>query len=200
MKRTRFCNEPDCRSSNATLDTKGFATAAMRYLFYCGLSAVAALGSGCGKKAVQQETPRVNAASSSPKAQNSILKTAIVIPLNRACGQLTGDAETKGLCPAPLQFAVSSQSESVKHSFSADIDIKKAASPMHRVRIFSYGELVSINGLLGIPNDSESLNFTERMESDPYSVILSSSAPKDEFKLNVSTTEKLQLKCINQED
>ena len=200
MKSTRVCNEWDCRSSIPTLDTKGLATAAMRYLFYCGLSAVAALGSGCGKIAVQQETPRVNAASSSPKAQNSILKTAIVIPLNRACGQLTGDAETKCLCPAPLQFAVSSQSESVKHSFSADIDIKKAASPMHRVRIFSYGELVSINGLLGIPNDSESLNFTERMESDPYSVILSSSAPKDEFKLNVSTTEKLQLKCINQED
>jgi hypothetical protein len=42
--------------------------------------------------------------------------------------------------------------------------------------------------------------LTERMDSDPSSLILSSSAPKDEFRLNVYTSEALQLKCINQEN
>jgi len=54
-----------------------------------------------------------------------------------------------------------------------------------KIEAFPYGE-----GKAGIA-------VTE-MEFDPYTLLLQSSAPQREFKLEIKSSEGLRLKCINQ--
>lgn len=199
MKSTRSNDETRYLLSTRTLTVKELICAAVPVLLYLGLSAVICLTSACKHKVVTQETQHNVTAEPPAVTEPSVLAATKVIPSSKMCKGLSGDAETKCLCPHPLQFALKSQLGSAEDAFSTDIDIRKSAWSMYRIRIFSVDDIDRISGFVAIPNDANSLNLTESMDFDPTSVILSSSTPKDEFKLNVGTSMALRLKCINQE-
>ena len=179
---------------------KRLADGVITVLLYAGILATISMASACARKVTQQEAPHGTPLTPPAESRHSVIAAATVIPSSSMCKGLTGDSEKKCLCPNPLQFGVSLLPESSQHNFMTQLDIRRSARPMYRIRIFSAHDLESIGELVAIPIDGNSVNLIGRMDADPGSVILSSSTPKDEFKVNVGTAEALQLKCINQED
>lgn len=179
---------------------KKLADGAIRALLYIGLFGAISMATACARKAARQDAPHIAPVTPPAESRHSVLTTTTLMPSSSMCKGLTGDSETKCLCPNPLQFGINSLPESPQHNFLTDIDIKRSSRPMYRVRIFAADDLDSVGELVATPIDASSLNFIGRMDTDPASVILSSSTPKDEFKLNVETEKTLRLKCINQED
>ncbi|MGA3050097.1 MAG: hypothetical protein ABSD67_26075 [Terracidiphilus sp.] len=199
VKSTRFSLEMKRLFSIETLAAKKLVRAVLPALLYLGLSALIGLSSACKHKVAKQETPHNVPAPPPADIEHTVLAATTIIPSNKMCKGLSGDAEAQCLCPHPLQFTLKSQPGSPDDAFSTDIDIKKSAWPMYRVRIFSVDDIDRVSGVVAIPNEENSLNIAESMDFDPSSVILSSSTPKDEFKLNVATVAQLRLKCIDQE-
>jgi len=199
VEKTEYCKEQGRKPSLMRLAMECVFRRSGKIAFCVGLSAIFAMTSSCRRKMIEQETPHVDNSNTSAKGPGTDLAAEIVVSPNTLCRGLSGDAESKCLCPSPLQYTLSSQPKSPDHMFSTDIDVRKSASPMRRIRVFSWGDIDRVNGFLGVPSDTTSLIFTERMDSDPSSVIVVSSAPKDEFKLNVYTSEALRLKCVDQE-
>ena len=183
-----------------TVTVKNLANRPIPTSLYIGLFVLICMTTGCTRKVAKQEAPHVAPATPPAEVQHSVLTASTMIPSNNLCKGLTGDSEMKCLCPNPLQFGLNALPESPDHNLSTDIDIRKSARPMYRIRIFSADDLASVGGVVAIPNSGNSLNLTGRMDADPASVILSSSSPTDEFKLKVETERALRVKCINQED
>jgi len=200
VNRRRIREEKKCKDSIGAVLAINLVDGAIPAVLLLGLFVMVCMTAACAKKVVRQEAVHTEAAALPVESQHSVIAPATMIPSGLMCTGLTGDSETKCLCPNSLQFGLSSLPESPEHNFSTNIDIRRSVRPMYRIRIFSAHDLESVGGIVTIPNEGNSLNVIGRLDEDPASVTLSSSAPKDEFKLNVETAQALRLKCVNQEN
>lgn len=118
---------------------------------------------------------------------------------NYRCGGKTGDEERSCICPSPLNYTMNSLSGRAPGTFETEVDMKKSDRPIYKVRIVSLVELIDTNEFSTLPAGGKSMDIVEKADYDPFNLIISSSAPKDEFKLKVMTSEALKIKCVNQE-
>ncbi len=123
-----------------------------------------------------------------------------VPPSMAMCQGMPDAAQTACLCPSPLDYSLKALPTPSDNNYSTEIDIRKVERPIYRLRIFSRTILGSTGPIQVIPPLSHSSAFLGKMDYDPYSFIMSSTAPEDEFKLEVHTSEGLRLKCINQDN
>lgn len=116
------------------------------------------------------------------------------------CQGMPDAAQIDCLCPSPLDYSLKALPTPRDNNYSTEIDIKKVDRPIYRLRIFSRTFFGSHGAFQLFPPMNHSSAFLGELEYDRYSYILSSTAPEDEFKLEVHTSEGLRLKCINQDN
>jgi len=122
-------------------------------------------------------------------------------PSSAMCSGMADEDQIKCLCPSPLDYALNPLPAPKDSNYSTEIVIKKVDRPMYRVRIFSRAQIDSTGPLVEYPpvNSHSGLSFG-KFDYDPFTLVMNSSAPEDEFKLDVHTSEGLRLKCINQDN
>jgi hypothetical protein len=105
------------------------------------------------------------------------------------------------LCPSPLQYSLRALDPPNDNNYSTEIDIRKSNRPFYRLRIFARTTMEARYGYsLAPPIGEHSSAALGIMTYDPFSLTLTSSAPEDEFKIQVHTAEGLRLWCVNQEN
>jgi hypothetical protein len=120
---------------------------------------------------------------------------------SQMCQGMSDASQIDCLCPSPLHYTLHALPSPSDNNYATEIDIKKTRRPFYRIRVFSRTAMVARYGHLSIPpNDAHSSSFLESFDYDPYSVVYSRTAPTNELKITVHSSEGMRLKCINQEN
>jgi hypothetical protein len=136
-----------------------------------------------------------------PKGPGIRVDGTAVLPSNQLCQGMPDADQIKCLCPSPLDYTLRALPAPSDNNYSTEIDIKKVDKPIYRLRIFARTMLGATGPIVMVPPiNSHSSGSLGRFDYDPYSFVMSSTAPEDEFKLEVHTSEGLRLKCINQDN
>jgi hypothetical protein len=122
-------------------------------------------------------------------------------PSSMMCQGLNAVDQVKCLCPSPLQYSLKALPAPSDNNYSTLIEIKKAARPFYRIRVFAKTQMQARYGwTLTPPINGHSGAALGLMDYDPYSFILTSTAPENGFNIEVHTAEGLRLRCVNQEN
>jgi hypothetical protein len=89
----------------------------------------------------------------------------------------------------------------MNYSTEVDIKAKKGAPPIYHLRIFARTQIKPGAEFDAIPfGRGKAASAVSTMDYDPYSIVLQSSAPQREFKIELHSAEGLGIKCVNQEN
>jgi hypothetical protein len=122
-------------------------------------------------------------------------------PSNQMCRGMSDEDEIKCLCPSPLDYTLRALDSPSDNNYATEIDIKQVNRPIYRARVFARTMVDARHGYVpDPPNDSHSASFLGTLAYDPFSFVISATAPKKGFKVTVHSSEGLRLKCINQEN
>lgn len=123
------------------------------------------------------------------------------LPSNQLCTGLSEQNEIQCLCPRPLEFSMKYLPAPNDNNYATEVIITAGKEPMYRVRLFARSQIHPGGELWASPygKDKAAL-FLGVMGYDLYSIIVRSSAPEQEFKLELHSAEGLRIKCINQQN
>ena len=122
-------------------------------------------------------------------------------PSNQMCQGMPDEAGIRCLCPSPLDYTLRAMEPPTDNNYATEINIKQVGRSIYRARVFARTMVDPRHGFVpDPPNDSHSASFLGTLANDPYSFVVSATAPKKGFKVIVHTSEGLRLKCINQEN
>jgi len=105
------------------------------------------------------------------------------------------------LYPSPVAFSLKSLAAPNDNNYATEVTVGAVKDPMYRVRLFARSQIHPSGELRASPygKDKAAL-FTGILGYDLYSIVLRSSSPEEEFRLELHSAEGLRLKCVNQEN
>jgi hypothetical protein len=132
-----------------------------------------------------------------PSSHRAIRVDGQVKPTPQACMGLSEEKEIECLCPRPVDYVLNALPTPPDNNYATQVDIKAGRDPMYRVQLFGRTQMYS--GKIGaFPHEKEAAISVAEMDYDRYTLLIQSSSPQQEFKLEVRSSEGLRLKCINQ--
>ncbi|MFY9560138.1 MAG: hypothetical protein WAQ52_07885 [Terriglobales bacterium] len=119
-------------------------------------------------------------------------------PTHLHCYDLPESKQIECLCPRPVDYTLKALDTPPDNNFSTEVDIKTEKDPMYRLQLFARTPIH--------PGKLEAFPYGEDkaaigvgiFQIDPSSLMVQSTAPEQEFRLEVHSSEGLRLKCINQ--
>ncbi len=122
-------------------------------------------------------------------------------PSDQMCRGLSEQAELECLCPRPLKYALTGLPPPSDNNYATEVTITAVREPIYRLRLFSRTQLGYATLKSTAPyGNKQATSALGTLAYDPYSVVMHSSAPQNEYKVIFHTAEGLRLKCINQEN
>ncbi|HMD78115.1 MAG TPA: hypothetical protein VKG86_12170 [Terracidiphilus sp.] len=121
-------------------------------------------------------------------------------PSMSMCQGMSDAKQIQCLCPSPLTYTLSALAAPSDNNYSTEIKVKKADRSFYRIRVFARTVMVARYGWSMNPPFNQSIAALGLMDYDPYSFTFTSTAPENEFKIEVHSSEGLRLKCVNQEN
>jgi hypothetical protein len=136
-----------------------------------------------------------------PKGPGIRVEMSAPVASNQLCIGLPEKDETQCLCPRPVEFSLKPLPAPNDNNYATEVTITAGREPMYRVRLFARSQIHPGGELWASPHGKESAAlFTGVMAYDLSSIYLRSSAPEQEFKLELHSAEGLRIKCVNQEN
>jgi len=136
-----------------------------------------------------------------PKGRLIAMQGNVPVPSSQMCTGLPEAQEIQCLCPRPLKYELAALSPPSDTNFSTELTIHAVREPMYRLRVFARTAIVFTGPLFASPHDEDrTATVVQRMDYDPYSIVIRSSAPQELFKIELHTPEGLRIKCVNQEN
>ena len=121
-------------------------------------------------------------------------------PSRLLCQGLSEEAETQCLCPRSLPYELTALAPPSDDNYATQMTITAKREPMYRLRIFARTQMRSGKISASPYSEGKAALSVMEMDYDPYSLVMNSSAPQNEFTLEVHSAEGLRLKCINQDN
>jgi hypothetical protein len=116
------------------------------------------------------------------------------------CQGLSQHDENQCLCPRPLPYELKALAQPSNDNYATEVTITAKREPIYRLRIFGRTQMRSGRISASPYGDGEAAVGVLEMDYDPFSLVMNSSAPQQELKVEVHTSEGLRIKCINQEN
>jgi hypothetical protein len=136
-----------------------------------------------------------------PKGPGIRVEMSAPLPSSEMCIALSEEAELQCLCPNPVTFSLKSLAAPNDNNYATEVTITAVQDPMYRVRLFARSQIHPSGELRASPyGKGKAALFTGILAYDLYSIILRSSSPEQEFKLELHSAEGLRIKCVNQEN
>jgi hypothetical protein len=125
----------------------------------------------------------------------------VPIPSNQLCPGLSGENETQCLCPHSVEFSLKPLASPNDNNYATEVTVTAGKEPMYHLRLFATSIIHPAGELRASPYGKDKAVLSVGiMAYDLYSVILHSSNPEQEFKLELHSAEGLRIKCVNQEN
>ena len=143
--------------------------------------------------------PSKDAPYVAPTGHSAVLVEGNVNPTHLHCYQLPEDKQIACLCPRPLDYALGAMPTPPDNNYATLVDIKAKNDLMYRIQLFARSPIHPGGKLEAIPHGAgEAAIGVETWQIDLNTLGVRSSAPEEEFKVEVRSSEGLRLKCINQ--
>ena len=125
-------------------------------------------------------------------------------PSMQMCQEVKGEEEQiKCLCPRPLEYTLKALPAPSDDNYSTEVDIKAkaGADPIYHLRIFARTQIHPGKIFETLPFGSgKAASGVGVLTYHPYSLVLQSSSPQREYRIELHSAEGLGIKCINQEN
>jgi hypothetical protein len=133
---------------------------------------------------------------------NGVRMEGIVVPpSNQMCQGMSDEDQITCLCPSPLVYTLRPLTPPPDNNYATEIDIKQVDRPIYRLRVFARTMIDARHEYVpDPPNDAHSASSLGIFDYDPFSFVISATAPKKGFNVIVHSSEGLRLKCINQDN
>jgi hypothetical protein len=136
-----------------------------------------------------------------PRGPGIKMEMNVPIPSNQLCSGLSGENETQCLCPHPVEFSLKPLASPNDNNYATEVTVTAGKEPMYHLRLFARSIIHPGGELWASPYGKDKAALSVGiMAYDLYSVILRSSSPEQQFKLELHSAEGLRIKCVNQEN
>ncbi len=163
------------------------------------LVAISSLGVKYRAPLWEKVHPPKEAAYVAPEGHRAVRVEGNVNPSYLHCYDLPDDKQIECLCSRPVDYTLSALATPPYNNFSTLVDIKAGKESMYRIQLFARTPIHPAGTLEALPyGASKAAIAIGSFEADPNTLLLQSTAPEQEFKIELHSSEGIRLKCINQ--
>jgi hypothetical protein len=132
-----------------------------------------------------------------PSGHKAVRFDGQIRPTPQACAGLSDEKEIACLCPRPVEYSLFALPTPTDNNYATQVEMNAGKESMYRVQLFTRTP-VHAGKIEASPHKDDAGMAVVEMTFDPYTLLVQSSAPQQQFKLEVRSSEGLRLKCINQ--
>jgi hypothetical protein len=137
-----------------------------------------------------------------PKGPGIRVESNTPVASQLMCVGLSDEQQTQCFCPRPLAYELKALAPPTDNNYATEITITQPPEQFQRIRVFLRTMISSAIFEEVVPDDktAKSITMLGTLTYDKFSFVIQSTAPKISYKVAVSSSEQLRLRCINYEN